>query len=163
MTSASPWLACHPLGEYITPCNLVKQSTQWYPEHHNSIIIVSPASSLVLDGSQNPTQLQEYTGSPLQLWRFERTETGNFLIKNVGSQRYLQIQGDGKNFNGIVTEPKNGEPNQQWQYNHPDQTIANPASGRVLDIPGLNFTAGTKIMLYDKNAGTNQQFSLQFK
>ncbi|KAJ3649839.1 hypothetical protein Zmor_021557 [Zophobas morio] len=163
MTDCSSSLVCHSLGEHITPSTLVKQNTQWYPENYNSIIIVNPASSLVLDASQYHTQLQQYTGSPLQLWRFERTETGNFLIKNVGNQRYLQVQGDATNGKGIFTEGKSGGPSQQWQYNHLEQTITNSASGRALDIQGFNFIAGAGIEIYDKHAGTNQRFSLQYK
>ncbi|KAJ3640429.1 hypothetical protein Zmor_003726 [Zophobas morio] len=157
------WLVCHPLGEHITPCILVKQNTQWYPENRNSIVIVNPASSLVLDASQYKTQLQEYTRSPLQLWRFERTETDTFLIKNVGNQRYLQVEGEGTNGSAILTDVKNGGPSQQWQYHHTDQTITNSASGRALDVLAFNFTAGAGIIIYDKHAGTNQRFSLQYK
>ncbi|KAJ3651559.1 hypothetical protein Zmor_017591 [Zophobas morio] len=163
MTECSSRPVCHPLGEHITPCILVKQNTQWYPENCNSIIMVNPASSLVVDASRYPTQLQEYTGSPLQLWCFERTETGTFLIKNVGNQRYLQVEGDGTNGRRIVTDVKNGGPSQQWQHHHLEQTITNSASGRALEINGFNFTAGSVILINDKNAGTNQRFSLQYK
>ena len=75
----------------------------------------------------------------------------------------MQVQGEGKNGNGILTEGKNGGPSQQWLYNHLDQTITNSASGRALDILGFNFIAGTGIGIYDKHAGTNQRFSLQYK
>jgi predicted alpha-1,2-mannosidase len=53
----------------------------------------------------------------------------------------------------------NGTGAQRWTYNAANKELVNPESGRCLDDPG-SATNGAQLVIFDCNAGANQQWTL---
>ena len=64
--------------------------------------------------------------------------------------------------NYLVTNPNAGTLTQQW-FIHANQRIVNAENSMNMDVQGASTQAGTPVIIYRDNGGSNQEFILQMK
>lgn len=90
---------------------------------------------------------------------------GWYYLKNVNSQKYLDVTGDSDvNFANVDQENGLGDKSQRWYVTNKGNnviTLTNGmASARVLDVYYGGTTNGTNIDICDSNGSTAQQFNV---
>ncbi len=62
----------------------------------------------------------------------------------------------------IVQQTDTGAANQRWRVVQSSgySQVVNAATGKALDVPGFSTTAGTQLVQWTANSGTNQQWTL---
>ena len=122
-------------------------------------------SKLVVDDpgfSAVPGQtIFQYTpnGGVNQQWFFSYNGNGYYTIQNASSGLYLADTGNGQ----LVQASPTNDATELWQLTPSNGgfVIHNKATGHVIDDPGFSQTAGTALILWTPNGGSNQTWNLQ--
>jgi hypothetical protein len=99
-----------------------------------------------------------------QQWRIERQSGGTYTIKNVKSNKLMEVKGASMENADVIQYSNNGGANQRWYITVAMDTnyvkITNVNSGKVLDVWHEQTQVFTPLIQYTDNNTYNQQFKL---
>lgn len=105
-------------------------------------------TGLFLTGSSDG--LVTISSLDFQNWNIDKLANSNFLLKNLGNERYLETNNVGE----VSTKTFTGNKFQLWYYQ--DQSIYNLATGKCIDTNILN-----KVFCSYSNNSTSQKWSIE--
>lgn len=109
-------------------------------------------------------QLWSCNGGTNQQFRFEAVDGGYHRIRNVSSDKCLDVRGASKADGAVIVQYAcHGNPNQQWSVTDLGGgavRITSRLSGKVIDAYGSPPADGTALFQRSSNGGASQQFRL---
>lgn len=122
---------------------------------------------MVLDVSAGSTanganiQIYEYNGSNAQKFLITNDAKGYVTIKNMGSGKFVSVDGKGWNGNNVMQSAQSNGWNQKWiivKTNNTYQIVSALNDSFVLDVTAALAMNGTNIQIYESNGTKAQQF-----
>lgn len=122
---------------------------------------------MVLDVSAGSTanganiQIYEYNGSNAQKFLITNDAKGYVTIKNMGSGKFVSVDGKGWNGNNVMQSAQSNGWNQKWiivKTNNAYQIVSALNDSFVLDVTTALAMNGTNIQIYESNGTKAQQF-----
>ncbi|WP_342590071.1 cell wall-binding repeat-containing protein [Bifidobacterium colobi] len=112
------------------------------------------------DGAK--VQLQDWTGSDSQLFKFSRVGKGLYEIRNLNSAKAIEAASGGTAKGTAVRQwTANNTIAQRWAIYDSSAggvVLVSAKSGRVVDVPSGNLSAGTIVQLWNANGTVAQMW-----
>lgn len=108
-------------------------------------------------------QVYEYNGSNAQKFLITNDAKGYVTIKNIGSGKFVSVDGKGWNGNNVMQSAQSNGWNQKWiivKTNNTYQIVSALNDSFVLDVTAALAMNGTNIQIYESNGTKAQQFLL---
>lgn len=106
-------------------------------------------------------QVYEYNGSNAQKFLITNDAKGYVTIKNIGSGKFVSVDGKGWNGNNVMQSAQSNGWNQKWiivKTNNTYQIVSALNDSFVLDVTAALAMNGTNIQIYESNGTKAQQF-----
>lgn len=106
-------------------------------------------------------QVYEYNGSNAQKFLITNDAKGYVTIKNMGSGKFVSVDGKGWNGNNVMQSAQSNGWNQKWiivKTNNTYQIVSALNDSFVLDVTAALAMNGTNIQIYESNGTKAQQF-----
>ena len=106
-------------------------------------------------------QVYEYNGSNAQKFLITNDAKGYVTIKNIGSGKFVSVDGKGWNGNNVIQSAQSNGWNQKWiivKTNNTYQIVSALNDSFVLDVTAALAMNGTNIQIYESNGTKAQQF-----